>query len=287
MTLICLCVACAPFNYTADDAPQAVAQITPLTPPPRIALVLGAGGPRGYAHIGVMTVLEDAGIEVDLIVGTSVGSLIGVLWASGMSAAQIDRLSFEGGPLTLFDPSPFADRGWIIGQRLQNYVNDLLGNVPLQALGRPVIVASTRREDKTPAYFVTGNTGVAVRASSAVPGVISPVAINGVEYEDGDVSLPLAIEAAHQSGAQYIIAVNVYPRSESVPPDASGKLRAQALRRMEQIEQQLHMADFVIHPDTPFHASPRKKFFSAARSIGEIEAKARLPALLEALSNER
>lgn len=102
---------CAAFDYTGIDAPRALPSPPRLDPVPRIALVLGSGGPRGYAHIGVLRVLEEAGIEPDLVVGSSVGALIGAFWASGQSAAEIDRLSFEGGPLTVFDPSPFADRG--------------------------------------------------------------------------------------------------------------------------------------------------------------------------------
>ena len=278
---------CAPFNYTAQDAPKALAQVERMTPEPDIALVLGAGGPRGYAHIGVMRVLEESGVDVDLIVGTSVGSLIGVFWGSGMSAAEIDELSMTGGPLTVFDPSPFADRGWIIGQRLQNYVNQSLGETDLAALPRRVVVAATRREDKAPTYFAAGNSGVAVRASSAMPNIISPVGIQGVEYEDGDVSLPLAVEAARAAGARFVIAVNVYPRLESVPNDASDHARAQAERRQKLIDPQVAMADFLIHANTPFQASPRRAFFVEAREIGEREARAQLPALLASLAQHR
>jgi Patatin-like phospholipase len=110
-----LLAGCASFNYTAPDSPIAQTALQPMQPQPRVALVLSGGGPRGYAHIGVMRVLEEAGIEVDLVVGTSVGSLLGVFWADGRSAAEIDALSQDGGPLTLFDLSLFADRGWIHG----------------------------------------------------------------------------------------------------------------------------------------------------------------------------
>ena len=84
---------CAAFDYRADDAPEALAELRPLQPAPRLALVLGSGGPRGYAHIGVLRVLEEAGLRPDLVVGSSVGSLIGVFWASGLDAAEIDRRS--------------------------------------------------------------------------------------------------------------------------------------------------------------------------------------------------
>lgn len=281
--LAILMAGCAPFDYTEGDAPQAQENVPVFEPAPGIALVLGAGGPRGYAHIGVMRVLEEAGIEIDLIVGSSVGSLLGVFWASGLSAAEIDHLSTQGGPLTLFDFSPFADRGWIRGQRLQDYVNDALESTPIERLTRPVVIAATRRDDKTPVYFVSGNTGVAVRASSAVPGVFSPVGIDGVEYEDGDVSLPVAVTAARAAGAQFVIAVNVYPKKASTPADASGQSQARYERRRLQMAPELAKADFVIHADTPYHASPRQRYFRAARAVGEEEARKRLPELHLAL----
>ena len=158
---------CAPFNYTLPDSPVARSSVAPMQPRPRVALVLSSGGPRGYAQIGVMRVLEEAGIEVDLVVGTSVGSLLGAFWADGRSAAEIDAISQEGGPLTLFDLSPFADRGWIHGQRLQDYVNAQLGDKPIEQFSRRLVVGATRRADKAPVFFTQGNAGVAVRASSA------------------------------------------------------------------------------------------------------------------------
>jgi len=94
---------CSSFNYTQADSPVALASVPAMNPRPKVALVLGSGGPRGYAHIGVMKVLEEAGIEYDLVVGSSVGSLIGAFWASGYNASEIDDLSRQGGPLTVFD----------------------------------------------------------------------------------------------------------------------------------------------------------------------------------------
>lgn len=84
---------CAAFNYAAPDSPAPLEVVPPQTPRPRVALVLGSGGPRGYAHIGVMKVLEEAGIDYDLVVGSSVGSLVGAFWAAGYSAQEIDTIS--------------------------------------------------------------------------------------------------------------------------------------------------------------------------------------------------
>lgn len=278
---------CAAFNYVAADAPAAQARVPALSPRPRIALVLGAGGPRGYAHIGVLRVLEDAGIVPDLIVGSSVGALLGVFWASGLSAAQIDAQSMQGGPLTVFDLSLFADRGWIHGQRLQDYVNTGLGGRRLQDLPRRVIVAATRRDDRAPRYFTTGNAGVAVRASSAVPGVISPVGIAGVEYEDADMSVPLAVSAARDAGADFVIAVNVYPPADNSPTGASPSQRERDARRQAAIAPEAARADVVLQADTGGDASPLRSYFRMARQVGEATARAALPALQTRLAQAR
>ena len=274
---------CSAFDYTLADAPQALAQVAPLQPRPRIALVLGSGGPRGYAHIGVLRVLEEAGVRPDLVVGSSVGSLIGSFWASGVPAAQIDELSWQGGPLTVFDPSLFADRGWIKGQRLQDYVNQGLRGLRLEDLPRRVIVVATRREDKQARYFLQGNAGVAVRASSAMPGIISPVGIAGVEYEDGDESYPVPVSVARAAGAAFVIAVDVSARPGSTPEDASPALRERDQRRRQRIDPEVARADFLIHPDMDYWAGPSRRYFIQARASGEASARAVLPELLARL----
>ncbi|MBX9870705.1 MAG: patatin-like phospholipase family protein [Burkholderiaceae bacterium] len=271
---------CSAFNYVLPDAPQALVEVEPLLPRPRIALVLGSGGPRGYAHVGVLRVLEEAGITPDLVVGSSVGSLIGSFWASGLSAAQIDTLSWQGGPLTVFDPSLFADRGWIRGQRLQDYVNQGLAGRRLEELPRRMIVVATRREDKQARYFLQGNAGVAVRASSAMPGIISPVGIAGVEYEDGDESYPVPVSVARAAGARFIIAVDVSARPGSTPEEASPALRARDQRRRPRIDPEVARADFLIHPDMDYWAGPHRRYFVQARAQGEAHARALLPELL-------
>ncbi len=274
---------CAPFNYTAIDAPQPVQTRAEPSPKLRIAIVLGSGGPRGYAHVGLIKVLESAGIEPDLIVGSSVGALIGAFWASGLTAHEIEAKANSGGPLTLFDISPFADRGWIHGQRLQDYVSRELSVKTLQGLRRPLIVVATRRDDKQPVLFSRGNIGVAVRASSAIPKVISPVGINGIEYEDGDESLPLAVKAARDAGAQFVIAVDVTARDGSAPPGTSAEWLAKDAKRRARIVPELAFADFVIHPDMGYTASPFRAFFEKAQQAGEFETRARLPELISLL----
>jgi len=275
---------CAAFNDTGPDSPVAQAMASSTEPKPRVALVLGSGGPRGYAHIGVIKVLEEAGVQVDLVVGSSVGSLVGAFWAAGYDAAQLDATANSGGPLTLFDPSPFADRGWIHGQRLQDYVNGRLGNASLEQLPRRLIVAATRRDDKQPVFFERGNVGLAVRASSAVAGVISPVGIQGIEYEDADESLPVAVRAARQAGAQFVIAVDVSAHAGKAPAGTSAALLDRDARRRGRIDPETRLADFVIHPDMAYAAGPRASYFVQARMAGEATAGRLLPELMRKMA---
>ncbi len=279
-----LITSCAAFNYTGNDAPQARQSVVKLKTKPTIAVVLGGGGPRGYAHVGVIKVLEQAGIKPDLVVGTSVGALIGAFWADGKSAIEIETIAFDGGPLTLFDLNPFADRGWIRGQKLQDYVNDQLGNKTIEQLAKPMIVVATQRNDKFPVFFTSGNLGVAIRASSAVPGIISPVGITGTEYEDGDVTLPVAVRVARAAGADFIIAVDVSAHDGTAPTDAKPEWLAKDAKRRALIATEVAQADFLIHPDMGYTASPRRAFFEKAMASGEEIAKRRLPELLAKLS---
>jgi NTE family protein len=284
--LVVFLAGCAAFNYTASDAPQPQAQPESVSPRPRVAVVFSSGGPRGYAHIGVIKALEQAGISPDLIVGTSVGALIGTFWASGLSAQEIQTKALEGGPLTLFDISPFADRGWIRGQRLQDYVNSEIKQPRIEQLPRRMIIVATRRQDKQVQYFQSGNIGLAVRASSAVPGIFSPVGIDGVEYEDGDVSLPLAVQAARQAGAEFVIAVDVSAHEGSAPRETPPAWLARDASRRAKINAQLLFADFLIHPDLGYEASPRRAYFEKSLQLGEIAAQQRMPALRTALTQK-
>ena len=131
--------------------------------------------------------------------------------------------------------------------------------------------------------FTEGNLGVAVRASSAVPGVLSPVGIEGVEYEDGDESLPLAVRAARQAGAQFVIAVDVTPRLETAPAHVQPAQRARIAERIARIAPEAAQADFLIHAELAFEASPLPSYFRYARRTGEQSARSQLPMLRERL----
>lgn len=141
----------------------------------------------------------------------------------------------------------------------------------------------TRRDDKAPVFFQSGNVGVAVRASSAVPRIISPVGINGTEFEDADESLPVAVRAARQAGAQFVIAIDVSARAGAAPRGTSQALLDRDARRRRRIEPEVATADFLIHPDLEYAAGPSRSYFVKAQATGERSARDALPDLVERL----
>ena len=170
---------------------------------------------------------------------------------------------------------------------MQNYVNYRLGNASLEQLPRRLIVTAPRRTDKQPVFFDRGNVGVAVRASSAVPGVISPVGINGLECEDADESLPVAVRAARQAGAHFVIAIDVSARPDKAPAGTSAKMLDRDARRRSRIDLETQLVDFVIHPDMDYAASPRASYFRQAQAAGEVAARQLLPDLIEKIGQAR
>ncbi len=278
---------CYSFNYTGIDKPIPMKSIQPFVEKPKVALVLGSGGPRGYAHIGILKVLEEHNIDIDLVVGSSVGSVIGAFWAAGYTAEEISTLSMQGGPLTLFDLTLFAEEGWIKGQRLQDYVNNGVNDKKMQDFGRSLIVVATRQNDLQPVFFDSGNTGVAVRASSAVKNIFSPVGIDGISYIDGDESLPVAVEAAKQAGAQFIIAVDVSANPDDAPENTSEKRLTRERERRDRIDPQLVYADFVMRPPVGYSAGPWRSYFIESENIGEAYARDKVDELLLKLNTQK
>ena len=185
--------------------------------PPKIGLALGGGAARGFAHVGVIQVLEEAGITPVLVTGTSAGSLVAALYASGKNGAQLQKVAETMEESTIADWTlPFFGRGVLRGEALAKYVNAQVGQKPIEAMPMPLGIVATDLNSGNDMLFQRGDTGTAVRASSAVPAVFTPVKINGHEYVDGGLSSPVPVRAARKMGAELVIAVDI-----SSPPEAS------------------------------------------------------------------
>lgn len=192
-------------------------EIQPPPKPAKIAVVLGAGAARGFAHIGVLKVLEANRIPVHMIVGTSAGSFVGSLYSYGFNAFQLQKLSFDLREDDIIDLT-VPDNGFIKGEKLGKYINQMTGNTPLEKLRMPFYAVATNIQTGEEVVFGSGDTGTAVRASCAIPGIFRPVEISKKFYVDGGVSSPVAVDAARRLGADVVIAVDISGEVDSTIP---------------------------------------------------------------------
>jgi len=224
-------------------------EIRPPPKPAKIALVLGAGAAKGFAHIGVLKVLESNKIPIHMIVGTSAGSFVGSLYAYGFNAFELQKLSFAMERDDIIDLT-IPDNGFIKGEKLEGYINYILRNTPIEKLRIPFYAVTTDIQRGREVVFGSGNTGTAVRASCSIPGIFIPVNISGRMYVDGGVVSPVAVEAARRLGADVVIAVNISGDVEASAPNGIIETILQAINIMysKLAAIQLLKADIVIKP---------------------------------------
>jgi NTE family protein len=219
----------------------------------KIGLALGGGAARGFAHIGVIKVLEAQGIVPDIVVGTSAGSLVGALYAAGNNGFALHKLALDMDEAAISDWSVplFAKASGVLkGEALQNYVNKTINNVLLEKLKIPFGAVATDLNSGSPILFQRGNTGIAVRASSAVPSVFQPVKIGGHSYVDGGLVAPVPVRFAREMGADFVIAVNIssQPDVQSAASSLDVVLQSFAIMGQSINRQELKDADIVINP---------------------------------------
>jgi len=255
---------------------------------PVVALVLGAGAARGFAHIGVIKALEAQGIRPDIIVGSSAGSVIAALYASGASGNDLNRIALNLDEATIADWGlPFAGRfgGLIKGDALQAMVNREVQNKTIEQMRIPLGIVATELQSGKGILFRTGNTGLAVRASCSVPGVFQPAVISGKEYVDGGLVAPVPVSYAKQMGATLVIAVNI--SSEPVHQDATGTfgILQQTISIMQRSINQYELkgADIVITPHLKQMSSGDFKSRNSAILAGEIAAQEQMSLIKEKL----
>ncbi len=233
------------------DASILKIQPAPKPPAPKIALVLGGGAVRGFAHIGVIKTLEAHGIVPDMVVGTSAGSVVGALYAGGYSGFELQKIALQLEQESVGDWA-LPDRGFIKGEMLQNFINKALQNRAIERLNKPFAAVSTELQSGEMAVFRRGNTGMAVRASSSIPGVFQPVNIGGKEYVDGGLVSPVPVRAARGMGADVVIAVDISGKPKNAKLNDTIDIFLQAFSIMGQTigRYELAEADVVIRPQT-------------------------------------
>ncbi|MBU3584790.1 patatin-like phospholipase family protein [Polynucleobacter sp. AM-26B4] len=241
---------------------------------PVIGLALGGGAARGFAHIGVIKALESQGIFPNLVVGTSAGSVIAALYASGYRGTELQKIALSLDEAAITDWAlPFSGRfgGMIKGDALQAMVNRLIKNQTIENMPMPLGIVGTDLQTGNGVLFQRGDTGQAVRASCSIPGVFQPTIIQGREYVDGGLVSPVPVRYAKQMGADIVIAVNI--STEPSSQDSSGSLgillHTTSIMGKSINTFELDLAQVVIQPELKSMRSTDFKSRNAAILAGE------------------
>jgi NTE family protein len=289
------CLALAVLLSACSSAPVVTA---PVQPAPvaavkktlKIGLALGGGAARGFAHVGVIAVLEEAGLKPQLVVGTSAGSLVAALYASGKTSAQLQQTALNMEEVAITDwMLPIFGRGMFRGEALARYVNELVANRSIENMAIPLGIVATDLGNGQAVLFQRGDTGAAVRASSAVPAVFVPVKIGAREYVDGGLVSPVPVRFARQMGADVVIAVDI-----SNPPEANQAgdtlqilLQTFAIMGKSINQYELKDADVVVRPSLVGLKSADFSARQRAIEAGRAAMLAALPALRARLESSR
>lgn len=260
----------------------------PLQRPARVALVLGAGASKGFAHVGVIKVLESQNIPVQMVVGTSAGSFVGSLYAYGYNGFALQDIAMklqkkEVAELTI------PDNGFIKGERLRDFINDKVRNQPIEKLKLPFFAVATDIRTGKETVFNTGNTGMAVQASAAVPGIYQPARFSGTSYVDGGLVNPVAVDVARRYGADLVIAVDItYGVENNIPTSTMETIMKSFEIMYHTIAQSpVGQADVVIKPQVGFMGAADFDKRHEAILAGEKAAWEAMPAITEKVNRLR
>ena len=271
----------APVSPPRSSAPEAAAAPT-ARKPLKIGLALGGGAARGFAHVGVISVLEEAGLRPHMVAGTSAGSLVAAIYATGKTSAQLQQTALAMEEVAITDwMLPIIGKGVFRGDALGRYVNQLVGGRLIEQMAIPLGIVATDLNSGQAVMFRSGDTGTAVRASSAVPAVFVPVRISGREYVDGGLVSPVPVRFARQMGADIVVAVDISSPPEANPAGDTLQILLQTFAIMGKSinHYELKEADVVVRPSLTGLKSADFSARKLAIESGRAAMLAALPAL--------
>lgn len=231
------------------------------------ALVLSSGGPRGFVHVGVAKALAQLRFTPDLIVGSSAGALVGVLLAARVPVAEIERLALELGASDLLRLNPMGGERASLSP-LVGLVNDALGGRRLEQLPIPFVATAMLQSSREVIAFNCGDAGVAVQASAAIEGRVTPVRIRGQIVLDADLAEPLPVRRAKALGAARVLAVDASAHEWDAPAGSEG-WRAGDLRKRALTKPDSDVADVLLHPKFDYYVSLSREFRQRTIAAGE------------------
>lgn len=285
-----LLTACAGLGRAPTlPAPEPEPEVQAPLREPVVALVLGGGGVKGFAHVGVIKVLEAQGIRPNLIVGTSAGSFVGALYASGLDALALQRVALSIQESDIRDLT-LNSQGFLIGEKLQQFVNTQVKGKAIHEFPTRFAAVATDLQSGQKVVFNYGNAGQAVRASCSIPNVFLPTRIGNRQYVDGGLVSPVPVITARDMGADVVIAVDISARPRG---GAQGLgwwgLLDQTINIMSQqaIRNELPKADVVIQPSVQHADALRLDQRHEFLLEGEGAALALLPEIRAAVDKAR
>jgi NTE family protein len=284
------------YNHDADDAPRQLVKPRPAASKPvQNVWVLSSGGPRGFVHVGILKALQELGHQPDLIVGGSVGALIGALFAGGVSAKELEEMSLNLGP-TDMGRLALRGEGKFTGTPLAGIVNRELiqrcGTCEMEKLPIPFAAVAVERESRKTVLLNHGDAGVAVQASCAIEGTFTPVRIRGVQHVDADQVTPLPVRLARDlamglnalsSTGLKLLAMDASARPEAAPPGAE-RFREGDLRKRALIAPDAASANLTLHPEMSYFVNVSQEFRLRTIEQGYKQTLARAAQIKAALS---
>ncbi|OUM02218.1 hypothetical protein A8M77_12595 [Variovorax sp. JS1663] len=255
---------------------------------PVVGLALGGGGLRGYAHVGVLQALEEAGIDIEVVAGTSAGAVIGAFYASGRTPVEIRQLAGTLDVSSLTDWR-ISTASFMRGDALTQWVSSMAGHTPIESMQRRFGAVAAAIDTGEAVLIDQGDAGMAVRASAAVPGAVQPVDSPRGPLVDGGISSLVPVRFARALGADVVIGVDIYCNS----PRASGTSLFTTLAKVAQTQTCLVSraetaeADVLIAPGVSVKDMKSVTERDEAILAGYTMARAAMPAILELIEGGR
>ena len=277
------CALNADADHTGPDAPSA----GPLPRRPRVTCVFSSGGTRGFVHVGVIKALDEIGLLPDLIVGASIGALVGVLRAAGLRGPELEALALGLQPARLARVT-VGGGAYLSGSAVADLVREHLqqkGCGPqLEALPMMAVCVAQRLSDGAIVAFNRGDAGLAVQAACAVEGQFTPVRIHGQRHADADLRQPLPVRLARSLGAGRILAVDA-SADEARAPAGTERWRAGDLRKRALTRPDALAADLLLQPDIGYYTNISREYRQRCIAAGyrdTLAAAGRIKALFAA-----